>query len=146
AQLPVHSTTALRLRSGAIQPSELTTAVWQSLLQQSEKTGADQPYGPAATIESLDDARIDGLTFEQIVPRLERRARAGENDSADPSGRANDEDSRLFLALTATFRQNPSKVALAIAKVRSKSPAAPVLLDALASSGSAVGQSALVDL
>lgn len=112
-------------------------------------------YSTAGSIESLDRARIGGLTFDQAVAGLERVER--EHPTADNATglgaeeRAEQEKvlgerSRFFVALAAIFREQPKTIALAMNKIRAKSPVTPLLVEGLASSSSPVAQSALVDL
>jgi hypothetical protein len=158
AQVPVRSKMALALTS----PSELARApsAWQALIDKTQVTGADEPYGSPGNLAALDAARIDGMTFNQVLSRLERIARdpqseppppAAQTKAADPSEQATQKDSiqenqRLFQALAAIFRQKPGTVGEAVRKIRTGSPAATVLIDALGSASSADAQKALVEL
>jgi hypothetical protein len=121
------------------------------------RTDAAEPYASQATIEALDDARIQGRTFEAIVSRLEAIAPKGgprgpvENSTASPeqqsaAQKTMQEDSQLFIALAATLRKKPETILKAMKKIRAGSPAASVIVGALGSASTVETQQALLEL
>jgi hypothetical protein len=158
AQAPVFSTTIVSLEETSATPA--VPRDWGKMLAQTDKLEAGAPFGVGAAIEALDAARIGGLAFEQVVSRFEALAKdkdapppaASKNGApVDPEERARQESalqdrSRLFVALAALFRQKPALIPKAIAKIRTKSSATEVLIDALGSSSSADAQQALLTL
>ena len=159
AQAPVTGKTALSLEAaaaqvGAAQPSNLDDS-----LSRMHRLAADEPYGGAEPVESLDRARIGSVSYEQAVSGLEKIARAQEGEQpSGVSGVAMDADeraareqvtaetSRLFTALAAIFRERSDTIPRAVHAIKSKSPASGFLIEALSSSSSPAAQSALVDL
>jgi hypothetical protein len=159
AQTPIHSTTVLSLASD---PPETAPQAkdWQALVDQTDVLEADEPYGAPASVAALDEARINGTTFAKVLAQLEQFAKDrtrmavggavnGQPLDADERTRREkvvQEDLNLFEALTAIFRQRPETVMLAVQKIRAKSPASPVLLDALGSASTPATQRALIEL
>lgn len=161
AQQPVRSTTSLSLGAVREDSAQGTTPDWQTLMEGMHRIDANEPYGGAvATLESLDNARIAGMTFEQAVTGLERLAsqKSHRPTSAVNGGRMLDpeeqasqermtaEESRLFIALSAIFREQPKTIAQAARRIQSKSPASDLLIQALSSASSPATQTALVQL
>lgn len=159
AQAPMHATTSVSLKGMASEAALQPNVDWSALQASMKRFGAEEPLGTEASIESLDAARINGLTFEQAVSGLERiekehpgRPVSPQNGAAlEPTERAEEEKvvadkSRFFVALAAIFREQPKTVGRAMQQVRAKSPIADTLVEALASSSSPAAQSALVDL
>jgi hypothetical protein len=151
AQAPVgsHSTLSLDAVSVTAAPAPKLEDAYAAM----HRIPADGAYGDAPSAEALDRSRIKGLTFAEAVRRLEERAPKGgaapsvaadADDTAPPPVGA--EDSGLFIALAAIFRQQPATVPLALQKIRSGSVAAPALLDALGSASSPAAQDALIEL
>ena len=119
---------------------------------------ASDPYLAQPKIGDLDGTRIGDRTFESVLADLE--AYAAESDpsklarfaaAASDADKARDSErslqrNRAFSALNALIRQQPEVVNAAVAKIRSGSPAARVLVSGLASSGSAEAQQSLVML
>jgi hypothetical protein len=156
AQAPVRSKSVLTLESKAADQGA-PPQDWQARLAAAERVRADEPYGSGASIESLDDARIRGTTFEAVVSRLEERARAkrpqapsdaAAADKPDDVGETSsvNEDSQLFSALSALLRKEPSAVEKAGRKIRERSPASAALVDALGSASSSSSQQTLLAL
>jgi hypothetical protein len=159
AQAPIHSVVKLELRRGPREAGGGPTPDWSTLMSKMRVTMADQPYGGPVSIESLDKARIGDVTFAKAVARFEELAKAGKPavsssvngaplDSAiqDERQRSVSEESRLFTALAAIFRQQPETIALAVRRIQAKSPASDVLIEALSSASSPAAQLALVNL
>jgi hypothetical protein len=155
---------SVSLASGPEEPAPSPTPDWSAKLASTQRVAADQPLGVAAPVEELDAARIGSLDFDHIVAGLERSAedksarksahelaRKTGDDSVSEAEEAElnvqlQEDSRLFLALGALFRQDKATIARAVALIHAKSPAAPALMDALSSAGSDPAQEALARL
>jgi len=159
AQQPIHATTSLTLQAGPAQPAKQPGPDWGALMAAMPRTGADEPWGGGAAIESLDSARIKGMTFEKAVAELERMAkeRGGVVLSSvngaplDPDEQAKRErqtegESGVFIALAAILREQPQTIPLAIKRIQAKSPAATTLISALSSASTPATQSALVEL
>jgi hypothetical protein len=150
AQAPVASTTTVSLEQEGVEPAparDLAKAFASMLV-----VPANDPYGDATPADALDSSRINGLTFEEVVKRLEARAKtvhavadAG-SDSGDMATPADAEESKLFIALAAILRQQPGTVPLALQKIRSGAAISDVLLDALGSASSPATQDALIEL
>src|SRR5260221_9323700 len=75
AQQPIRSTTAVALHAGPTQPAKQPAPDWAALMSAMPRTGADEPWGGGAPIESLDSARMKGMTFNKAVAELERLAK-----------------------------------------------------------------------
>jgi len=159
AQQPIRSTTAVALHAGPTQPAKQPAPDWAALMSAMPRTGADEPWGGGAPIESLDSARMKGMTFNKAVAELERLAKEkdgvvlssvnGSPLDADAKAKREQQtqsESRVFIALAAIFREQPRTIPLAIQKIRAKSPAASLLVSALSSASSPEAQSALVEL
>lgn len=151
AQAPVgsHSTLSLDAVSVAPAPASKLEDVYTAM----HRIPAAAAYGDTPSAEALDRSRIKGLTFADALRRLEERASKGGAAPSDPAG-ADDtapppvgkEDSELFIALAAIFRQQPATVQQALQKIRAGSAATPALLDALGSASSPEAQDALIEL
>jgi hypothetical protein len=159
AQLPVHSITSVSLKAGPSEPAKKQAPDWAALMSGLVRTGSDEPLGGPATIESLDKARIGLMTFDKAVTGLEEIAKArrgsmtssvnGASLDADEKTQreqVTEEESKLFIALGAIFREQPETIPRALAKIRAKSPAADTLVEALSAASSPAAQSALIDL
>jgi hypothetical protein len=158
-QQPVHSRTTVLLQDADSKPARQPGPDWAALVGAMQRTGADEPYGGEPSIEALDDARIQGMTFEAAVAQLERLAKekTGPNvssingseleasEKARQEGRTADE-SRLFIALAAILREQPLAVSKAVRRIKAHSPAADVLIAALGSASSTTAQNALAEL
>jgi Lipoprotein amino terminal region len=151
-QAPMHATTELLLESG---PGRRTNAKLDlaALRARVERLTAGVPHTPEVDRGFLDDARMNGLSFETIVERLEElasstRAEGRPETVADPAREEEraKKDGTLFTALAATFRRQPETANKALAKILAGSPASQSLADALASSGSEAAQSALAEI
>ena len=159
AQLPVHSVTSVSLKAGASEPAKRPGPDWESLMAGMARTPADEPYGTEATLESVDAARMKGMTYDKAVAALERIAsekggvvlssvNGAPLDPAEQAKRerATEDKSRAFIALSAIFREQPQTIPLAIRRIREKSPAASTLVSALSAASTAASQRALVEL
>jgi hypothetical protein len=159
AQAPVTGKTVLSLEAAATQAGPAQPPNLDDLLSRMQRLGADEPYGGGEPVESLDRARINGVTYEQAVSGLEKIAKEQEGQQpSGVSGTAMDDDERagrehvtaetqrLFTALAAIFREKPETIPRAVHAIKSKSPASGFLTEALSSSSSPAAQSALVDL
>jgi hypothetical protein len=159
AQAPVRTVTTLSLESRETGDAPPTTVDYGRLMASMDRVGADKSYGVPVPAEALDDARIHGLTFDSVLSRFEDLA-PHEKDAVhgpingaplDAAERAKgeaqtEERSRLFVALGAIFRKHPETVAQALNRIRAKSPASTVLIDALGSASSTESQAALAEL
>jgi hypothetical protein len=159
AQAPVRTVTTLSLESRETGDAPATTVDYGPLMASMDRVGADKSYGAPVPAEALDDARIHGLTFDSVLSRFEDLATNGKDvvhgpingaqlDAAERAkGEAQTEErSRLFMALGAIFRKHPETVAQALKRIRAKSPASTVLIDALGSASSTESQAALAEL
>jgi HEAT repeat protein len=131
-----------------------------ALAASTRQLNADAPYLHSSAHIDLDSSKIGGLSFDQIVSRLE--AIAGQGDDVDLTEKLNDDESspdsvaagkawmaqrnRLFTALAATFRMDPDTVDRALGIIRSESPAQELLVSALGAAGTEAGQKALLSL
>lgn len=152
---PATSTTTLSLKRVAFETGVRTPAPKLPVEQLVSLVGEDAYDAPSPV--KLDGQRIAGMTFESIVAELEASERDwkppepaaadGKNSAADEQSRARAQRlSDLFLALGAIFREQPHSVASAKAKIRSGSPAAELLLNALGSSNARGSQEVLVGI
>lgn len=152
AQAPLRSKTVVSLMAEPVRDRKLPNSALLALKAKTERVAANAPYQSAADRKSLDEAKIDGRTFEHVVSDFEQianRAKAGKPQATLEARRAelkkqSDEESKLFVALGALLRARPGTVQRAVGKVRAKSPASDALLDALGSAGSAEAQKALI--
>jgi hypothetical protein len=159
AQATLHSSCRVKLTGGPAQRAPNADPDWTALLSPMDRVAAAEPYGVKAPVESLDNARIHGLTFDEALSGLDKIAKQDVADPASPvNGTSSNPDergrqetevaetSRLFVGLAALFREQPKTVGLAVAKIRAKSPSSTLLMQAMSSSGSPTAQAALVDL
>ena len=152
AQTPVHTKNTVLLRGGSAVPGEQRD--FATIAAHLTHVAADEPYSGKPDVAALDSARIRGLTYDTIVAQLKAFALAhpdvvagGTRSPADATRNQPyvHELSNLFVALAAIFRQHPDTVARAATAIRTRSPIAAILLDALGSSGTAAAHQALVD-
>jgi hypothetical protein len=113
-------------------------------LRQTRSLRPDEAYVATVNEAALDEARIDGLSFETITAELGVLAH-GSDEKADAE-RNEQQVQRLVVALAAMFRQQPQTIQLALAKIDARAPGHGSLLDALAASGSEASQIALARL
>ncbi|HKO49962.1 MAG TPA: HEAT repeat domain-containing protein [Polyangiaceae bacterium] len=151
AQTPIRTKMTLSLRAGAVVPASVADAELVALRSAGMRLGADQPMPSGVSPAVIDDAKINGLPFGEIVSRLEKAAKAAPKDSAqkadDPEQVAQrEEHSRMFVALGATFRRQPEMVSKAIDKIRANSPAKYDFIDALGAASSPQANEALIAL
>jgi hypothetical protein len=158
-QTPMQSTLSLELAAQRAPdlPPKLDVS---ALLEKTRRYAADEPIQVAADPANLDAARIGGLDFATIVRQLERIAQRQKAVSLDPAHpdavespesrgvteATVGEQARLFSALTATFRQEPSSIERAVSLIRGRSAASDVLLDALGSASTGASHGALARL
>jgi hypothetical protein len=155
AQLPVNSTTEVELNEISVTPGA-PVQDWRALGKPLTRLGADEPYVQSSNREamssSMDDARINGQSFEAVVDSL--RATAVSRDAADrpKAAKASDaaeldqQETSQFVALSAMFRRRESDVGKAVKRMRSDPVMADTLVDALSSSGSPAAHQALADM
>lgn len=151
AQTPIRAKVKLSLRAGGTSPASAGEAELVALRSGGMRLAADQPMPPGVSPSVIDDAKINGLPFGEIVSRLEKSAKALPKASAqkkdDPEQVAQrEEHARMFLALGATFRRQPETVAKAVDKVRANSPAKYDFIDALGAANSSGANEALIAL
>lgn len=155
AQSPLRSAVAVSLHGSQVGPAPETLPNWEAITRGARRLGADQPYQLEPSTGAIDDAKIAGLGFVEIVERLEKLE--GEAKSALAGAETSDQrsaaqkaiaekDSRLFLALGATLRKRPETIALTLKRIRQDSPARQVFIDALGSADTPGAQRALVEL
>jgi hypothetical protein len=158
-QQAVRSTSKLSLNAIRSEPASQPGPDWAALIAPLATIAADQPYAGQTSVESLDQARIAGITFDQAVSeltRIEQQKKGGVPASVngtplDPASKAKVEqqtrdESRLFIALAAILREQPPSIPAATRLIRAKSPASSVLIEALGSASSPAAQLALVQL
>lgn len=159
AQVPVNSTTEVKLDADEVSDSA-PVQDWRTLGQRLTRLGADEPYVQAADSQamsnSMDDARINGQTFEAVVDKLRAtavsRQAAARVNAANGTGKASDaaviaqQETGQFVALAAMFRRRDSDVGKAVKRLRSDGVVADTLVDALSSSGSPAAHRALAEL
>jgi HEAT repeat protein len=151
AQTPIRTKMTLSLRAGATGSASVTESELLALRSGGVRLRADQPMPSGVSASVIDDAKINGLPFGEIVARLEKSARSAPRTSAqkqdDPEQVAQrEEHARLFLALGATFRRHPETVSRGVGKIRADSPAKYEVIDALGAADSAEANKALIAL
>ena len=154
AQAPLHSKTLVSLLAESTAPSTRQLAELRALRDQAVTLAANAPYQSASDRRSLDDAKVDGMTFEKVLGSFEQFAARKKSNptSADlDAKRAEfkkqaDEEARLFVALGALFRSQPNTLQKASTKIKAKSPASDALIDALGSAGTEPAQDMLIAL
>ena len=151
AQAPLHSKTTISLVAGSAQASNKPIAELLARRDQLITVAANAPFASASDLKSLDDAKIDGATFEQVLSKLEEMERKPAHEQAGAELEARraelkrqaEGQSKLFVAMAALFRSQPGTLQKAVSKVKAKSAASDVLIDALGSAGSAEAQKVL---
>jgi hypothetical protein len=111
-------------------------------------------YANANEKSDLDAHRIGDFTFESALSVLEQAERNSKQPPAVPSPGVEpaalpspgQREASAFLALTALFRRDPANVAKALKHIKARSSAAEWLQNALASSGAAAAEDALLSL
>jgi hypothetical protein len=152
AQTPIRSRTLVSLIAEANPERASAEPTLDVLRAQSQRFEADEPFESRVPESVLDEAKINGLSFAKITARLEEIA--AEQSKKKPVKAADgtvvpehtEEDSRLFLALGATFRQKPDTVASTLRKIRGNSPAKFAFVDALGAAESPGARDALIAL
>jgi hypothetical protein len=153
AQTPIASSVAIALTAEAEAEHAEAAPGLELLRSRNERFTADQPYESRVPQAAIDQAKINGMSFAQITARLEELARAEkaskprkDGESKQVSAEQAQEDSRLFLALGATFRQQPETIATALEKIRGNTPAKFAFVDALGAAESDKARDALIAL
>jgi hypothetical protein len=159
AQAPVHSTTSISLVAApAPQRSPKASPDWPALIASMQSTPADRPYGAARSIEALDKARINGLTFDRAtkilaeIAKTKRAMLSGVNGTElDAQEKADREkvlgdQSKAFTALAAILREQPETIPLAVQKIKSQAPEADFLIEALGAAATPASERALISL
>jgi hypothetical protein len=151
AQAPLEAKTTISLRAGAPHPAADAALALERLRAASRLVAADEPYQAEVSTASIDRAKIDGLTFSEIVSRLEEleaatSAKATPKKSEQAAKKEAERDAKLFLALGATFRQHPETIALAVKRIKANSAARMTLVDGLGSADTPEAQQALIGL
>jgi HEAT repeat protein len=151
AQAPLHSNTVVSLLADSAQVSKQQVGELIALRGKLVAVAANAPFESAADRESLDDAKINGATFDKVLAKFEQIARAKTGPKATDleTKRAEfkkqaDAEGKLFVALGALFRAQPATVEQAVTKIKAQSAASDVLLDALGSAGTADAQKVLI--
>ena len=126
AQVPVQARTTVLLESRSVNKIDQPIG---EVAGDFETVAADAPYGAAAPVETLDDARIHGLTIDTVLSQLEQSASVRGASAGAPASLPNERDqhdveanARLFGALSALLRKDPANIERAVAKVRARSP------------------------
>lgn len=151
AQTPIRTKMTLSLKAGGVGAANVTEAEVVALRSSGLRLAADQPMPSGVSPSVVDDAKINGLPFGEIVSRLEKAARAAPKPAAqqhdDPERVAErEEHARMFIALGATFRRQPETVTRAVEKIRANSPAKYDFIDALGAANSPGANEALIAL
>jgi len=152
AQAPLHSNTIVSLVADAVQASTQQVGELMALRGRLVGVAANAPFESAADRKSLDAGKINGATFDEVLAKLERleqKPHARQQDADIEARRAelkkqSDAEAKVFVAMGALFRVEPSTVTQASNKIKAKSVASDVLLDALGSAGSPDAQKALI--
>jgi len=153
AQAPLHSNTVVSLQADSVQVSARQVGELVALRGKLVNVAANAPFESAADRKSLDDAKIDGATFDRVLAKFEHmaRARTGQKTTDLETKRAElkkqtDAESKLFVALGALFRAQPDTISQAVNKIKAQSVASDVLIDALGSAGTPEAQKVLLSL
>ncbi len=151
AQTPIRTRMTLSLQAGDVGRANMSDAELLALRSGGMRLAADQPMPSGVSPAVIDDAKINGLPFGEIVARLEKAAKLAPKASAqskdDPEQVAQrEEHARMFIALGATFRRQPETVSRAVAKIRENSAAKYDFIDALGAANSSGANAALIAL
>ena len=147
AQVPVGSTTVVSLEADVEQALPAPSPDFSAILAKTIAVAANEPFGGQAAIDSLDDARIHGETFDTLYASLSAApAVTAPGAEVSDDKRTVDAKAHVFIALGALFRRQPPTVELALSKIRKNAPGAAELLDALGSASSPAAQDALLAL
>jgi hypothetical protein len=153
AQTPIASRVSISLTAeGQAERADAEPSL-ELLRAQNERFAADEPYASRVPEAVIDQAKINGMSFATITDRMEELAREARSKKPPKDGEGRpvaaeqtQEDSRLFVALGATFRQRPDTIATALEKIRADSPAKFAFVDALGAAESAEARDALIAL
>lgn len=150
------TTLQLTLRSRQLEPKSERER--SELYARTNVLRLDAPL-PAVAPSTLDRVKRAGLSLADIVKGLEAQAKPVAATQTDPrqspvlvsaqhysDQRWMGEQSRLFAALNATLRQDPSALSELERLIRADSPAADVLISALGASATADGHALLLEL
>jgi hypothetical protein len=153
AQTPIRSKTLVALDAEANSERALAEPRLEALRAQNQRFDADEPYESRVPESVLDQAKINGLSFSKITTRLEeiaaeqsKKKQTKAVDGATATPEHTEEDSRLFIALGATFRQQPATIDNTLQKIRGNSPAKFAFVDALGAAESPAAREALIAL
>lgn len=155
----VDSETSLRSTYEGLSPVA-SPSDFATILANTRRLAPDEVPTTRTPSTNYDAQRIGDYTFETALRDLElqakdpRRNQLLETVRDEPFAPADlkereaklQQQGRAFSALAALLRTDKKNVPLAVARVRSRSPALRGLLDALASAGTPEAQSALVSL
>lgn len=116
----------------------------------------DAPFESGLDGVDLDEAKIDGMTFVKVLRQFEKIAQRPKPSKPekglasqarqDDLQKQGDEESKLFVALSAIFRRQPDTVNQAIRTIQANSPVRDILVDGLGSADSSFAQHALIQL
>jgi hypothetical protein len=151
AQTPIRTKMTLSLRAGGVGNANVSEAELGALRSNGMRLAADQPMPSGVSPAVIDDAKINGLPFGEIVARLEKSAKLAPKASAQKGGdpeevAQREEHARMFIALGATFRRQPETVTRAVARIRENSAAKYDFIDALGAANSSGANEALIAL
>jgi HEAT repeat protein len=152
AQTPVRSKTTVTLSAGLPRPGQPHD--FETMAGHFVHVAADQAFAGKTDVAALDNARIRGRTYDKVLEQLKALSvshpeafTGGKNDGDANSNQLRMQElSGLFITLAAIFRQQPETIPRAVAAIRSHSPLADMLVDALGSSGSEAAHKALTAL
>ncbi len=154
---PMKSATTLSLAFVQQKPEPFD---WESALAHRSRYAAKERPPTDTEGPNYDANRIGDYTFERALRELEELARnphqkalpTTDAEAPVPPDAAAEQESRLqrdsqaFTAAAALIRSEPKHIPVAVAKVRSGTPAQRALLDALGAAGTADAQQALIGL
>lgn len=153
AQAPMRSHVELSLSLLDTRPVAANETAWPAMLASTTRLEARLPFRSQLGEANLDAAKARGLSFDTLLQKFEaiaakpkHKPAPGPQGEPSPELRAQvEEENRLFVALGAVLRQQPTSVDLAVKSVRAGSAASDILIDGLGSAGSEVSQKALVE-
>lgn len=154
AQAPLNSDTKVSLLAESVRPSAQPIGELLATRDAGIKLAANAPYESDADRANLDEAKIDGLTFEKVLGSFEQIAMRPKSDAEHQTldakraefKKQSDEEAKLFVALGALFRAQPNNIQKAVDKIKAKSVARDSLVDALGSTGTVAAQDTLIAL
>lgn len=146
AQAPLTGSTRLDITGTAV--SATTVSGPEELRKGLIRLAANEPFDSLVTREALDEAKINGTTFDGLLRQFEQAARERQIASSRQGGapnapNASEDESRSFIALSAHLRREPKTVQQATERIISRSPASDTLVDALGSADTVHAQQSL---